>query len=57
MRIKCFDPKCEENFTNELIKDVLNSGEENGEELWNRYLKFKQKKILDSDPLVKWCPR
>jgi hypothetical protein len=22
-----------------------------------KYLKFKQKKILDSDPNVRWCPR
>lgn len=25
--------------------------------LYKKYLKFKQMKLLDSDPLVKWCPR
>jgi len=56
LNIKCFDPECDEIFDDARIKDVL-SGDPDYNGLYKKYLKFKQMKLLDSDPSVKWCPR
>lgn len=56
MKIKCFNPDCKVTFDDARVKAVL-SGNAELDAIYIKYLKFKQMKMLDSDPLVKWCPK
>ena len=57
LKIKCFDVNCERTFDDLDVKEILKGMGKEGDLLIVKYLKFKQMKLVDSDPLVKWCPR
>ena len=58
LAIKCMEPKCEVVYSRDQVKhvlDVIGGQDEDGYFL--KYEKFIVRKQLESDPLIKWCPR
>ena len=53
--LECLNYECDKALSESTIRDILTS---NGQsELYEKYLRFLKQKELDSDPLVRWCPK
>ncbi|KAL4482236.1 hypothetical protein ABPG72_018017 [Tetrahymena utriculariae] len=51
LKIKCPDENCKAEFTDQIIQKILDT------KTFQKYLKFKELKIINSDPTLKWCNR
>ncbi len=51
LKIKCADAACREEFTKE---DVRKFG---SQQIYEKYLKFKENIDVNINPNLKWCPR
>ena len=55
-KIKCFEFECENtSISQEKVKTILIGLGEEG--LWAKYERFRDKKELDGDPLVRYCTK
>ena len=55
-KLKCFNYECKEpEIKNEKIEAILNARDLG--ELCEKFKRFRDQKGLDSDPLVRWCPK
>ena len=52
-KIVCLDYSCQKEIQQESIKRIC--GDEIA--LFAKYERFKNKKALEADPLVRWCPK
>ena len=58
LRMKCCHNECEIFYSDQDVESVLkNSGNKEYDLLYAKYIKFKQIKLLEGDPEVRWCPR
>ena len=53
LKLTCLDDHCGTYLTMDDIKQVLSLDHP---EVISKYIMFKEKKLLESDPLVRWCP-
>ncbi|EAR90232.2 Ibr domain protein (macronuclear) [Tetrahymena thermophila SB210] len=51
LKIKCPDENCKVEFTDQILQKILDT------KTFQKYLKFKELKIINSDPTLKWCNR
>ena len=54
-KIKCFDYGCRRPISATKVKEIFTKMDL--PHLFRKYERFKDKKSLDSDPLVRWCPK
>ena len=54
-QITCLDYECRKDITELQICDIL--VESDRVELKDKYMRFKEAKSLDTDPLVRYCPK
>ena len=52
-KVKCFDHECQQPIEMNVLRDILGSGSA----LFAKYERFKDKKALEADPLVRWCTK
>ena len=58
LRLKCCHNDCEAFYSDQDVESVLrNTGNKEYDLLYAKYIKFKQIKLLEGDPEVRWCPR
>ncbi|KAL4473891.1 hypothetical protein ABPG74_022755 [Tetrahymena malaccensis] len=51
LKIKCPDENCKVEFTDQILQKILDT------KTFQKYQKFKELKIINSDPTLKWCNR
>ena len=54
-KVKCFDYKCLTSISDTKLQEILSESGRN--DLMERYKYFRQKKDLEKDPLVRYCPK
>ena len=53
-KIKCFDHECLKPILKEKLVEIF---KDRNMDLLNKYDRFKDKKDIDSDPLIRWCTK
>ena len=54
-KIRCLNSDCMKPISSSKVKEIFTWTD--SKELYAKYERFKKKKSLDSDPLVRWCPK
>lgn len=54
-KLKCFDYECGQAISAAKIQSILT--ERSMADLFEKFERFKAQKDIDSDPLVRWCPK
>ena len=55
-KLVCFDFECKKPISAGKMKEILKN-DHKMEDLYAKYERFRDQKSLDSDPLVRWCPK
>ena len=54
-KLICFDYECGKVISDVMLFEILT--QHNLSELYDKKKRFEEQKDLDSDPLIRWCPK